>query len=531
MTQYHADRKFTLAGAPRHIRVLITSFNVIVLIALLVGVVNYWDKTGMTPAGVRAWYRGNEGEAVIDDAPMTFEKTFRELLDATHPHLFGQGVLLFILSHIVALTGLSERRKIAIYLLSFGAMLLDAAMPWLIRYVSPGLAPLSIVSLLFLTCMFALQVIVPIREMWFGQRRTVPGAGAAVLLLVALGMTGVHGDTRAADLAESRRLWLVMGTTCEVTLGTADDELARRGFDAAWRELALVDSLMSLYRPSSELCRVNREAAHAPVAVSEPTFTVIDAAQRMAESSDGAFDITVKPLMDLWGFYRKAGHRPDATAIDSTRALTGWQRLVLDRELHTVRFTTPGMALDLGGIAKGYALDRAMAAVMRCGIRDALIDLGGNIIARGSAGHDAPGWPVALRDPACPDSVTSLAWLVNEAISSSGGYEKSVVLDGVTYGHILDVRRGEPVRGVAGTTVVAPGAMQGDALSTTLAVLGSEGLAWLAARYPGVEAVVTLQDGGTGKSFYSAGSQLAPHDVPDESDTNHPSAPEAARRR
>ena len=524
MTQYHAVRKFTLSGAPRHVKVLITAFNVVVLVALLVGVVNYWDKTGMTPSGVRAWYRGNEGESEVIQT-MTFEKTFRELLDATHPHLFGQGVLLFILAHIVALTGLSERKKIAVYLVSFGAMLLDAAMPWLIRYVSQGLAPLSIASLILLTGMFALQAILPIREMWFVRPRGRSSVAAALVILSLLGGRTSESVASPEDSdREHRRLWLVMGTTCEVVIRTDDQALAGRGFEAAWRELALVDSLMSLYRPESEISRVNREAAAAPCRVSEPVFTVIAAAQAVAASSDGAFDITVKPLMDTWGFYRKAGHRPGAAAIDSARTLTGWRKLELDADARTVRFDVPGMAIDLGGIAKGYALDRAMASLARLGIADALIDLGGNILARGSAGEEAPGWPVAVRDAAHPDSVTSLAWLRDEAIASSGGYEKFVVLDGVVYGHILDPARGEPVAGVLGTSVVTRDAMLGDALSTTIYVLGERALDWLARRHPDVEAAVTLRDGATGNTFYSAGSQLAPRHDPRESDTNRASA-------
>ncbi|MDZ4804635.1 MAG: FAD:protein FMN transferase [Candidatus Eisenbacteria bacterium] len=512
MTQYHAERKFNLSGAPRHTKVLITVFNMVIVVALIVGVINYWDKTGMTPAGVRAWYNGNEGEMLPDAGVMTFEKTFRELLDAVHPHLFGQGVLLFILSHIVALTALSERRKIALYLFSFAAMLLDAAMPWLIRYVSPGLAPLSIVSILALTFAFLLQVMLPIRDMWFTRHpptRKSARATTGTLALVLAGMA-LANTAQAGPATEHRRLWLIMGTTCEVRLRIADSHLARRGFDTAYRELALVDSLMSLYRPSSELVRLNQTAVDSMVRLSGPTWDVFAASLTMARESDGAFDITVKPLMDLWGFYRRAGHRPTPTQVDSVRSLVGWQRLVVDMERRGVRYGAAGMALDFGGIAKGYALDRAMAAVESIGIEDALIDLGGNIIARGSAEPGTCGWPVAIRDPAQPDSIRSVLRLTNEAVASSGGYEKFVVLDGITYGHIMDPRRGEPVTGVLGTTVLAPGAMLADALSTTLFVLGSRAIEWLARNHPGVDAMVTIPDGAGSKSFYSGASRLAP---------------------
>jgi hypothetical protein len=169
VTQYFAYKGFSLKRAPWHTKVLITTFNVVILIALIVGLVNYWDKTGMTPAGVAAWYRGNESSKLSSGEEMVFEKTFRELMDATHPHLFGQGILLFILSHVVALSGLKQRTKALIYLTSFGAMLLDAGVPWLIRYVSPALAPVQILSILGLTGAFLAQLWVPVQEMWFAR--------------------------------------------------------------------------------------------------------------------------------------------------------------------------------------------------------------------------------------------------------------------------------------------------------------------------------------------------------------------------
>lgn len=520
MTQYHAEKNFLLSRAPRHTRVLITAFNLVITVALFVGMINYWDKTGMTPSGVRAWYIGNEGESLPASGVMTFEKTFRELLDAVHPHLFGQGVLLFILSHIVALTGLSERKKIALYLFSFTAMILDAAMPWLIRYVSPSLAPLSIVTFLSLTLAFLLQLGIPIREMWFTRKRgnrKPPGMVVRTLVL-ALASLALSKTASATPAHEHRRLWLIMGTTCEVRLATRDSLLARRGFDAAYRELALVDSLMSLYRPSSELVRVNGTAADTTVFLTSPTWEVFQASMALARESEGAFDITVKPLMDLWGFYRRTGHRPSSVQVDSLRACVGWQRLLVDVERRGVRFGARGMSLDFGGIAKGYAMDRAMASIESLGIGDALIDLGGSLIARGSAGHDIRGWPVAIRNPAQPDSISSFFHLMNEAVASSGGYETFVVLDGITYGHIVDVRRGEPVIGVLGTTVVSSSAMLADGLSTTLFVLGAKAIDWLARKYPGTDAMISLQVGAGSKCFYSAGSRLIPPPNSDKTD-------------
>jgi thiamine biosynthesis lipoprotein len=508
MTQYYAYSKFTLVNAPRQVKVLLTCFSVVVLVALAVGVINYWDKTGLTPRGAVAWYRGNEGRELDPGESMTFEKTFRELLDATHPHLFGQGLLLFVLSHIVALTGLSEKRKMALYIVSFGAMLLDAAVPWLIRYVSPDLAPLQIVTILLLTLAFALQVILPIREMWFVKpscpvEKLVPPAKSAMVLLLAgagLALSALEPPAARADTTVHHRATIV-----------GDDSTgARDGFAAAWAELAAVDSAMSLYRPASELVRVNREAAGRPVAISRRTFDVLLAARALSDASNGAFDVTVKPALDLWGFYRKASRRPAPMAVDSVRALVDWRRVELDAAARTVRFTAPGTAIDLGGIAKGYALDRALDALAARGLHDALLNLGGQIAARGAPPESPEGWIVGVRDPLAPDSLVATVLLADESIASSGGYERFVVLDGVSYGHIIDPRRADPVTDVAGVSVIAKRAIEADALATALCVLGADGVDVLGAAFPGLEALVAARPPGTRNFVYTAAGRFAP---------------------
>lgn len=516
MTQYYAYSKFTLINAPRQVKVLLTCFSIVVLVALAVGVINYWDKTGLTPKGAVAWYRGNEGRELDPGESMTFEKSFRELLDATHPHLFGQGLLLFVLSHIVALTGLSEKRKMTLYIFSFSAMLFDCAIPWLIRYVSPDVAPLQIVSVLALTLAFTLQVLLPIREMWFVKpscpvEKLVPPSRTTALLLVGAGLalSALAPGQALADTTVHHRVWFLMGTTCEATLVTDDSTLARAGFDAAYRELQAVDEAMSLYRPGSELVRVNAGAAAAPVAVSESTWRVLVAARDISEATHGAFDISVKPALDLWGFYRKAERRPSSTSVDSVRALIDWRRVQLDEATRTVRFDTPGMALDLGGIAKGFALDRALEAVAARGIADALLNLGGQIAARGAPPGSPDGWPLGVRDPVAPDTLAAVVHLLDESIASSGGYERFVVLDGEQYGHIVDPRSAEPVRQVAGGSVIAKEALRADALATALCVLGPAGLATGPLAAPGVEVLVATRASGTRNFVYSGTGRFA----------------------
>lgn len=282
----------------------------------------------------------------------------------------------------------------------------------------------------------------------------------------------------ALPVQRQARAWIIMGTALEVTLHS-DSVMAEAAFAAVYRDAARVDSLMSLYRPESELCRVNREAFERVVALSPETSHVIDAALDFNESTDGAFDITVKPMMDAWGFYRRSDRLPNAAVRDSLVRLSGCDRIAFDREARTIRFLSEGVELDLGGIAKGYAVDLMASSLAGLGVRSALVNLGGNMRALGSPPDNPAGWPVGIRDPAEPDSLLLELTLRDRSISSSGDYENFVLIEGRRFGHIIDPRTAWPVEAMAGTTVLAGDAMTADVLSTALFVLGPvEGTAW-----------------------------------------------------
>jgi thiamine biosynthesis lipoprotein len=318
----------------------------------------------------------------------------------------------------------------------------------------------------------------------------------------------------AAKPEEQRysRAWLLMGTIFEVTLYAPDSAAAVSAFDAAYAAASEVDSLMSLYRPESELCRVNREAARGPVSVSGPTFEVVAASLKFSRETQGAFDPTVKPAMDAWGFYRRALHAPAPAELDSLRGLIGAEKIRLRPADRSIEFARAGMSLDLGGIAKGYAADRSAAALKRRGVTRALVDLGGNMLAMSSP-PDEKGWPVGVRDPVRTDSLLAVIELADRAIASSGDYEKFVVLDGVRYGHLLDPKVAAPVRGMAGTTVVAGDAMTADALSTAAFVLGEAMCGEVLAGRPGVDYVCVSIDETLSLARY-AGSGLFKNFLP-----------------
>jgi len=164
--QYYTYKRFRLDRAPFNTRLLITCFYAVMVLAVGVGILNYRVRTGLTPEGTAQWYRGNE-EATGEARELLFPKTVRELLDVTHPHLFEGGIILFVLSHLFGLTKVRERRKRAVYLLSFSAFLLDTGMPWLTRFVSPAFAPVHVASTALLGTMHVVLIAVPLYEMWW----------------------------------------------------------------------------------------------------------------------------------------------------------------------------------------------------------------------------------------------------------------------------------------------------------------------------------------------------------------------------
>lgn len=294
------------------------------------------------------------------------------------------------------------------------------------------------------------------------------------------------------------RAWPVMGTMLRAAVWDPAGEGSARVLREVRAAVTRVDSLMSNYRDDSEVSRINRAAGSGRwTRVSAETLEVLELAMHHGRSSGGAFDPTVGPVVDVWGFYRETGALPPGAALDSARALVGWRHIEVDRGARRVRLPRAGMRLDLGAIAKGYAVDLALRAASRAGAQRLLVDLGGNIGVLGSA----PGggaWPLGLRHPR-EDRPFAVVDVETGALASSGDYERYFVHDGVRYAHIIDPRSGWPVRGVASVSVLAPTGVASDALSTALFVMGPErgcaaieGLAgvaavWIQAPDPGAE--------------------------------------------
>jgi thiamine biosynthesis lipoprotein len=267
---------------------------------------------------------------------------------------------------------------------------------------------------------------------------------------------------------------------------------------AALDEVDRIDRLMSHYKPESPLSRLNREAAQGPVATDPELFAFLVECLRYSRESDGAFDVTVGPLMTAWGFFEGDGRVPSAAELAAARAAVGYGHVILDTVARSVRFDRPGVSLDLGGIAKGYAVDRAVAVLKDHGIVAALVSAGGSTLYALGAPPGEDGWEVKVRDPVNPSRVAYTTRLQDAALSVAGRHEKSFEADGVTYSHIMDPRTGTPAPGVLMVAVITGTGTAGDALDDAFYVLGTERTRAYLARLPPTDACFFLPTGEAG---------------------------------
>jgi FAD:protein FMN transferase len=281
-----------------------------------------------------------------------------------------------------------------------------------------------------------------------------------------------------------------MGTTFRVVLYARDQVAADRAFERAFERIAALDETLSDYRESSELSRITREAVARPVRISDDLFDVLKAAETLSLQSDGAFDITIGSLSRLWRRARRQIELPASSDVDAALAVTGYQLVTLDAAHKTVRFARPGIRLDAGGIAKGYAADRALEEVAAAGLSQALVAAGGDL-ALGQPPPGRAGWDVSLAgldaEQGAPDSPVVLARC---GVSTSGDAEQWVEIGGVRYSHIIDPRTGTALTGRRSVSVIASDATSSDMLATALSVLGPDQGARVIARYRHAAALV-----------------------------------------
>jgi thiamine biosynthesis lipoprotein len=312
-----------------------------------------------------------------------------------------------------------------------------------------------------------------------------PIFAAAFTSLLLLG--NAKAQTAAPQLFSDSRP--AMGTTFTVYLYSSDRQTATAAFDAAFEEIERIEEALSNYRPTSELSRINRLAARQPVTTDPEVFRLLQISFAYSRRSEGAFDITVGPLMRAWGFFRSGGHYPTDVELSRARASTGWTQVALDPARRTVKFLSPGMELDPGGIGKGYAVDQVVRVLRDAGITSALVDAGSSTLYALGAPPGKNGWKVVVPTPGDRTHAISEVFLRDNSLSTSGSYEKFFRLAGRTYCHIMDPRTGSPVQGMLQTTVIAATGTDSDALSTTIFVLGAEAGRKLLESIPGTSAI------------------------------------------
>lgn len=288
-----------------------------------------------------------------------------------------------------------------------------------------------------------------------------------------------------------------MGTSFAVTVPGASQPDRPSIEEAVAAELELVDRLMSTYRADSELSRLNRSRSLEPFPVSEPTFEVLVAAREVGAATGGAFDVTVGALVAAWGFGADAAARsPSRAAVDGLLASSGWSNISLDSNGRYVIKRAADLRCDLSAIAKGYAVDRVGRALLALGHADHLVDVGGELLARGQ-GPEGRAWRIGVERPdPSGRMVHRIVAVTDTAVATSGDYRNFREAAGRRYGHILDPRTGRPAESrVASATVLHRSAMLADAFATALLVLGEKDGMALAER-EGLAALLILRDDG-----------------------------------
>lgn len=309
----------------------------------------------------------------------------------------------------------------------------------------------------------------------------------------------------APALVRVQDLRKVMGTYMAITVYARDEAAGHRAIAAAFARVEELEAALSNYRPESDVSKLNRAAGGPPMAIGRDLWLCLRRSIEGGAMTDGAFDVTIGPLIILWKAAWKGGHLPTGAEIAAARALVDYRAVRLDPDGQHAQLPRPGMRLDLGGNGKGFVVDQVVAVLRSLGIEAALVAAAGDIYALG-APPGRPGWTIGVRDPnrargplVDPLDMPILARpivLRDRAISTSGDYEQYGVIEGRRYSHIIDPRTGQPVAHMASVTVVAPDATTSDTLDTALTVLGPQAAIEFAAKHPGIEVMVFHEKDG-----------------------------------
>lgn len=324
------------------------------------------------------------------------------------------------------------------------------------------------------------------------DRRLVAGGDTVRRIAVIIGLVVVFFFVglvgwRIADGRQATRAEFLMGTYIEAR---AYGFRASKALDQVYTRLAEIERKLTINQPGSEIDAVNAAAGQSPVKVSGDTFAVVKKALSYGSLTGGRFDLTIQPIVALWRIGFPDARVPAPEEIQSALPLVGYQGVQLDEERQTIYLQKPGSGIDLGGIAKGYAADEAVAILRRNGIKSGLLSLGGNVYVIGNKPDGTP-WRIGVQDPVSErDTYLGVIEIADSTLVTSGAYERYLEVGGKRYHHIIDPQTGYPAESdLISTTIVSKSSIDADALSTSLFVLGREQGLELAKRL-GVEAIV-----------------------------------------
>ena len=283
----------------------------------------------------------------------------------------------------------------------------------------------------------------------------------------------------------------LMGTEVNIIVVGSNRAVIRSAARAGFKEISRIEDIMSAYKPDSELCSLNKTGEQE---ISRELLYVIDKARYTSVLSNGAFDITCKPLIDLWHNAEKTNEVPDTQNILDVLSVVGYRNISIKN--NNVKFNKAGMKIDLGGLAKGYAVDMAMDLIRKHDIKGALVDAGGDIRAIGKQ-EDGKLWEIGIKHPRERNRIIGLINLENSAVATSGDYERFFMLNGKRYSHIIDPRTGYPKDNqIISVSVLSSDCLTCDSLATALTVLGEKRGIELIEKLKGVEAlIITIKDG------------------------------------
>lgn len=293
----------------------------------------------------------------------------------------------------------------------------------------------------------------------------------------------------AQNLQERTWTFRAMGSGFAITAIHEDTVLADAALLKAKTEINRIEKLISSWDPNSETSQINKNAGIQPIKVSQELFNLVERSIKISELTAGAFDISYASMDRIWKFDGSMTRKPDANSIQASVLKVNYKNIILNKEQKTVFLKEKGMKIGFGAIGKGYAADKAKSLLLKMGIKNGMVNAGGDLIAWGKP-VDAPNWRVGIASPKEHDQI--IGWLATNAaaIVTSGDYEKFVIFDGVRYAHIINPKTGYPTTGVKSVTIVSPITEFGDALATAVFVLGLENGLSLVNQLKGVECLI-----------------------------------------